>query len=907
MNTIYIPLDSGESAVLKDPDTLLPRNIYEQLTRFIEKAVNEVPKPHEALNETRSHKAISIDGARGTGKTSVLVNLNDYLQSNAQQLAGKIHTLDPIDPTLLEDGESLFLHIIVAAVLHDKEIKTAQSRDLDKSRVFTQKLENLAHGLESVDLQQNQRGMDKIRSLYGSKHLANCVEEFLKSALELIGKKLLILPIDDVDTSLNRAFENLEILRRYLTSPYVLPVVSGDRRLYDEVCWRDFHGRLNKDSAYNRKNTYDIARDLAIEYQRKILPLPRRLSMPDVSDYWQQDGIEVTLDKNGIPLRNFMAWLKIFITGPVNGLEGSDLPLPIPSIRALTQFINHCRDLIRELPEPFRKKASTLALRRMWQMPDVPLDVLESFAEKHRELSKEAKREYGEAYKLFYDGLKNFTAWESKAYLENDKKSAWLDKLCEYFRFEPKAGAVFLTLQAKQFWVSWAQGDNRNQSILATPLFQPLLHNFREYDVFERYDDLSDWESQLRTRLPESWLTAIKGQKTLLPYPVAEAGINTSLKWKYWEELENYGFDPALESKANFLLSTLMQRNFYTNSKQSVVINIGRVFEIIIASLVSDLELADLQRIRQRSPFYSASALAPTKTLDLEEDFTKKNTRFMNNRSETDRDTSDDILVDVPDKNEDAWKKLCDEINHWRKTHNVASTNLSPWLVYKVFNKTYSQVANNVFVPSGMQNIDAALNFFGRVFYAVWSAFGSFEKGELFGLSDVVATTNIISAKNFYNHDNFRVNVGPFTPEQNQNSDSDREAYQHRKMYGEKTRAVSYVLATHPLKKWTDEVLRTEFKQKQNAQLQTERKMLTQAEKIIDISPAREFITSKLSLNSHSRLVKTRIIKQLKMLYPNYDKAKDFIDEVTNHFPQNDPAINTLLKAFAELYPDGDK
>ncbi|MBW4227545.1 hypothetical protein JW320_24425, partial [Enterobacter roggenkampii] len=302
MNTIYIPLDSGESAVLKDPDTLLPRKIYEQLAQFIEKAVkdvDEVPKNSESFNETRSHKAISIDGERGTGKTSVLVNLRDYLESNHKEFAGDIHILDPIDPTLLEDGESLFLHIIVAAVLQDKKIKEAQSKDVDKSRLFIQKLENLANGLESIDLQHSQRGMDKIRSLYGSKHLANCVEAFLKSALDLIGRKLLILPIDDVDTSLNRAFENLEILRRYLTSPYVLPIVSGDRRLYNEVCWRDFHGRLNKDSSYERNKSYDIAKELAIEYQRKILPLPRRLSMPAVSDYWQQDGMDVTLDKEG--------------------------------------------------------------------------------------------------------------------------------------------------------------------------------------------------------------------------------------------------------------------------------------------------------------------------------------------------------------------------------------------------------------------------------------------------------------------------------------------------------------------------------------------------------------------------------------------------------------------------------
>ena len=901
MNTIYIPLDSGESAVLKDPDTLLPRNIYEQLTQFIAKAVNEVPEPHEALNETRSHKAISIDGARGTGKTSVLVNLSDYLESNAKQLAGEIHILDPIDPTLLEDGESLFLHIIVAAVLHDKEIKTAQGRDLDKSRIFTQKLENLAHGLESVDLQQNQRGMDKIRSLYGSKHLANCVEEFLKSALDLIGKKLLILPIDDVDTSLNRAFENLEILRRYLTSPYVLPIVSGDRRLYDEVCWRDFHGRLNKDSSYERNKSYGIARDLAIEYQRKILPLPRRLSMPAVSNYWVQGNIDVTLGKNGIPLRNFMAWLNIFITGPVNGLEGSDLSLPIPSIRALCQFVSHCGDLIPGLPEEIKSATDALAVRRQWQMPDVPVEVLEHFTEKHRELSNEAKRDYSEAYKLFNDELNKHVQGKNVC-LEEEKEFVWLKRLLDYFCFEPEAGALYLTLQAKKYWAEWRKGKNRNQSVLATPLFQPLNQDAQEYDVFDRGGDLSDWESQLKSRLPETWLSAIKGQKTLLPYPVAEAGINTSLKWKYWEEIEGYGFDSDLENKANFLVSTLMQWNFYTNTKQSILLNIGRVFELIIISLVSDLELADLQRIRQRSPFYSASALAPTKTLDLEDDFIKRNPKTFSGLFAQEKEVADDPMDTNPDEYEEVWKKLCDEINHWRKLYNVVNTNVSPWLVYKVFNKTFSQVASNIYMPNGMQSSQTALNIIGRVFYATWSAFGSFEKGELFGLPDVVATTNINSAKNFYSHDNFRVNVGPFTPGQNQQADTERSTYQNRKVYGEKTRAVSYILGAHPLKKWIEEILSTEVEMSEVKKKNIVKKVIGRK-----ASDARIYITSSLKLNEHEKLTKNIVKIKLREVFSGKIDLSSFIDTIRTQYPQNDPAVKTVLAAFAELYPDGEQ
>ncbi len=215
--------------------------------------------------------------------------------------------------------------------------------------------------------------MDKLRAMFGNQHLADCVQHFFKTTLDLLDKKLLVLPIDDVDTSLNRAFENLEIIRRYLTTPYVLPIVSGDRDLYREVTWRDFHGRLTKDSHYRPREAYDRAVDLAIEYQRKLLPLPRRLVMPEVSEYLtEKSDRAINLELKGeklISLNSFYVWLQIFISGPVNGLEDSQLSLPIPSIRALTQLINHCGSLIPDLPPAIRNASDELQVKRLWQMP----------------------------------------------------------------------------------------------------------------------------------------------------------------------------------------------------------------------------------------------------------------------------------------------------------------------------------------------------------------------------------------------------------------------------------------------------------------------------------------------------------------------------------------------------------
>lgn len=751
-NKRYIPLNVGESAVLSDANTLLPRNdVYEPLARMISEAVEKAEAAKgRSLNELREHNAISIDGARGTGKTAVLVNLKSYLdQEKHKHILSKVHILDPVDPTLLENGESLFLHIIVAAVLNDKEVKEAQRNEPSKVRSLNQTLEKLAQSLESVETQQDRYGMDKVRAMYSNKQLADCVQDFFREVLGLLGKQLLILPIDDVDTSLNRAFENLEIVRRYLATPHVLPIVCGDRELYNEVTWRDFHGRLTKDSHYLSDVAYDRAVELAAEYQRKILPFPRRLSMPQVSHYWQQIDIFLRDDKQAdvMPLRNFISWLEIFLTGPVNGLEGSQLSLPLPSIRALTQLVRHCSDLIPQLPPSIRSANSELIVRKNWQMPP----------------QEEATASF------------------------NGKDM--LQRLAGYFCYEPKAGAVYLLLLAKQHWKIAATTDSSNQcgSIFNTPLFQPLTQ--ANFERFEKTNDLSAWAISLAKRLPEEWLAGIKSQKTILPYPVADVGVNSSKKWDYAKEIHQLSIDKVNNDKKNksiLLIDLLAQNNFYTNAKQTMLLNIGRVFELLIASIVGPLSVEDIIAIMGRAPFFSAAALAPTKTILME----SKSSAGEDNSAGAD-------FVESHDSSE-FIRTLCDEINAWRQDQSVDKIELSPWLAYKVFNKVYSQLASGNKFPSAINDIASALNMAAYTFYATWFAFGSFEKGELFGLPNVIATTNINPErlKNYTGNDQFNINVKPILEAFNKNNS---------------LKAVSVVLAEHPLKTWIDEVIKLDW------------------------------------------------------------------------------------------------
>ncbi|EPG6290356.1 antiviral RADAR system adenosine triphosphatase RdrA [Enterobacter cloacae] len=886
----YIPLNVGETAVLHDANTLLPREeIYEQLAVLIRQARNRaIEAKDKSLNELRAHNAISIDGARGTGKTAVLVNLKRYLELEHNDLLSDIHIMEPIDPTLLEDGESLFLHIIVAAVLHDDGIKQAQCNKPEQSRALNRALDKLAHTLEAVDTQKEHSGMDKVRAMYGNKHLADSVQDFFREAVHLLGKKLLVLPIDDVDTSLNRAFENLEIIRRYMTTPYVLPIVSGDRALYHEVTWRDFHGRLIKDSDYLAESAYERSLELAEEYQRKILPFPRRLTMPAVSSYWQQTDIYLRSEKFGdiMPLRNFIAWLEIFISGPVNGQEDSRIILPIPSIRSLTQLIGHCSSFIALLPDAIRTAKNELEVRRVWQMPTVPLEVMAAFQDKHKELSEKSKREYTDAYKLFTEKMKELSPVDySFDKVENDNKNNITKndlavKIADYFRFESKAGAVYLVLIAKQYWQNWTNTDSlvRQGSIFDTPLFQPLTHNTANLAFFDKTSDLSAWASALEERLPEEWLIGLKSHQTILPYPVAEVGINAATAWDYQGMIERIVLNDEGKKKATFLINLLVQYNFYTNAKQTMLLNIGRIFELIISSIAGPISREDLQTILSRAPFFSTRALAPTKTLLI--DYLKTE-----NRSTTgvQNITGEAETVAEPSDEFDPIVVLQNDIDNWRKEHNLEQVELSPWLVYKVFNKVYSQLASNEKIPSGMKNVGIAMNMVAHTFYATWSAFGSFEKGELFGLPNVVATTNLNADKlnNFEKNDHFNINVGPFSPSNSQ-IENDNEPYQIRSTYGKSTRTISYCLAEHPLRKWIDELIEVEWP---------------------SVRTAKEVLLEELNLPETDRIPWTKIELQLK---DDPDSARELLENLEAQFGVNDIIVKNLKTRLTKLHPENN-
>jgi hypothetical protein len=775
---IFFPLRQADSASQADARSLLAREVFSSVQQIIGDRLEDAER--QQVRAGHRHAAVLVDGERGTGKSSVLFNLSTYLNSVDKQLLDKVHVLKPIDPTLLENHDDLFLNIVIAAVLSDKAVKSAMSQNSDARTALYKRLQHLGHALENMQTQRDKKGLDKIRAFIGNQELVEEIHEFFDAALKLLGKKLLILPIDDVDASLHRAFENLEVVRRYLTSPFVLPVISGDANLYHDVTWRDFHGRLLKDSRARRFEAQQRAEELATEYHRKVLPLQYRLSMPTMREYFARDFI-VLGDTTGAKLTfpHFHAWLEGLLNDRTNGLENSHLPVPIRTVRAFAQLVYRLQDLIPTLELAISAGNLTKEMLRHYMvLPDLPPSAIQTFKNTYQgsvvaDDEKTRRNARDTAYSEF---VRNYVTANGQVEpplpLSGIPIAAWITSLRQHFSHDAEAGAAYLVLKAHEDWNKPKDSfGDKWTSVFDTPLFQPILQA-RGHAQFHTAHELNEWHIKLAD-LPESWLKQLP-KATILPYPVPEIGplVSSNMVKAY--------LATDVEPGQRLVAELLLHRNFYTSSKTGAVLCVGRIFEIVITSLLRDMTAADLGTILSRPPFYSFGALAQTKTLESE-------------------DLDDDELGETntePVELEPELAKFSDDINAWRKELKLENARLSPWLVYNVMNK----FLNQAWLFNAPRQLVSDTYAFDRIswvarkaFNSIWAAFGSFEKGQIYGLPPVIATVNIGEGADFQNSDLYRQNITPFVG-----------AKSGASQFGLRVGAITAMLESHPLKRLTD-------------------------------------------------------------------------------------------------------
>ncbi|NYH07073.1 antiviral RADAR system adenosine triphosphatase RdrA [Pseudomonas moraviensis] len=825
---IELPIDQGEQAYQRTAKTLLAQDVYQKIAEHLKTSRNKTPDPKSQANDLdnyRSHEAILIDGGRGTGKSSVLVNLATYLENDKDLLI-----LKPVDPTLLENGDDLLLNVIVAALMRDDTVRKALQNNERDAEAFYEQLHKLGAALEGIQKQKEQYGLDKLRAFMGNQSLAEHVHLLLKTTLSLTSRKLVVLPIDDVDTSLQLAFDNIEVVRKYLTSPFIVPLISGDLSLYDEVIWREFHKRLTHKKAVIEESAALRAKDLAEEYQRKVLPLPRRIKLPALTSYLQNQKIILTNQGSKIfPLAVLQYWLNALLNERVNGEENSRLEFPLQTVREMTQFINGCKHLIPSLNEHLNLDLNSYTplilptmLKRLLFMPLGIAQAVQEFEEDYNKAtfsSEPHRRDVRSGKERAYRALGKNTQdvqEESKSdflpYLQQ-----WYTVIADYFQYHRKGGAAYFTAFTNEKWLT-DKNHVQKTPVLDHDLFQPLQQSNKKYENFEPITGIKKtWTEVFANLVPQAWIERIP-ESTILSFPVPEKGQRIHLRQSSSWSLNPYTSE-ELQGKAELARQLLVHWSFFSPNQRANLVFHGRTFELIVASLVRDISEVEITEIINRPPFHSMAALAHTNTLNLSEAF-----------DATEDESKDEISTEEALKGDQKTKEtisdLANEINNWRRQNNIQVPH--SWLIFNVMNKAFNQIGvvstnKKQASPSALEIIDSGM----RMFNSVWSAFGSFEKGETFGLPRIIAYVNMSnSSTNFEQHAHYRQNILPFLQKINNKE-------QHHNF---KTGSYTFALESHPLRELLRELLNNNLKPQKSTNMASSeivrRLSLTRAQQI---------------------------------------------------------------------------
>lgn len=291
--------------------------INNKITKFKEDDKNYI-EIHKRYNDT-----ITILGSRGSGKTSFLMSILQRYNGHDD-----IEIIELIDPTLIEEKGHIFLTLI--SLITDKVEKKISKNECDpcckeyrQRKSWDDKLKRLAAGLPSIEIDNAslysnwhdpehvmRKGLDAVKA---AKELEENFNRIVEEALNVLGKKAFLIAFDDIDVNFNNGWKVLETIRKYLTSPRIITLLSGDLKLFSKAIrkyqWKNFGNELLtwEGEKLERIEKYDeLVTEIESQYMQKIMKAPNRIHLLTIGEklnnggkiFINQQSDEITLYKH---------------------------------------------------------------------------------------------------------------------------------------------------------------------------------------------------------------------------------------------------------------------------------------------------------------------------------------------------------------------------------------------------------------------------------------------------------------------------------------------------------------------------------------------------------------------------------------------------------------------------------
>jgi len=325
---VNIKLDTDQNTRALNVEEIIHPREFELVINLIKKSFLKVESGSVGIRKnlnniyrTRYHDTIVVSGSRGTGKTTFLMTLLKWIDSGElereeegnSKFLSEIRVLPILDPTLIEQKAHPFVTIIsliyntVIGYIDYYRVNCDDKFDRNHEK-WNDCFNSLAEGLPVLDGIGNGAltgtewddpeyvMKEGIRKAKAANDLEDNFNRFVEQSLELIKKKAFLICFDDIDTDFTKGWPILEILRKYLTSPKIITILSGDLELYSAIVrksqWNNIEIDRVKGETDNQLHKFkDLVSQLENQYLLKLLRPERRITLNSIFSNIYQNRI----------------------------------------------------------------------------------------------------------------------------------------------------------------------------------------------------------------------------------------------------------------------------------------------------------------------------------------------------------------------------------------------------------------------------------------------------------------------------------------------------------------------------------------------------------------------------------------------------------------------------------------
>lgn len=258
-----------------------------------------------------ANNIIAFCGNRGQGKTSAMLSFtsalgfrshgymmdrwnNDYERElNAYTRGRKFFILPPIDPTMLKEQGNV-IGLVLANLLTEIEErwefpkkstpaphggKPLEAKKYEILRTFQNCLVGLS--MERREAAERKMDFDNFAQSNDVFALKNNIHDIILHLFELLDwerkESFLVVQLDDTDMHMDRAYETVEFIRKYLCIPNVVVVMATELSQLRSLVNLHYREKMSYDPKTKVSFDFDY---ISAKYIDKLIPVPQTIHLP---------------------------------------------------------------------------------------------------------------------------------------------------------------------------------------------------------------------------------------------------------------------------------------------------------------------------------------------------------------------------------------------------------------------------------------------------------------------------------------------------------------------------------------------------------------------------------------------------------------------------------------------------